>query len=107
VEALVQVSGALPAEVPRGVAALALRPLGPPKRERGSKGKRAPNESRETSEIDEPKSSRSITLRVCEVISQARVAAIQRIFACSECFRNALDIDAIVAKRDRAIVKTS
>jgi hypothetical protein len=106
VEAPVPASGAPPAEVLREPA-LARRLPGRPKRKRGSKGKRVPNESKETSEIDEPKSSRSITLRVCEVTSQARVAAKQRVFGFWDCFRNRPDIEDIDAKRDRAVVKTS
>jgi hypothetical protein len=106
-EALAPASGVRLAGVPREPAALALRLLGWPRRERGSKGKSEPNESKETSEIDELTSSRSITLRVCEVVSQARVAAIQQVFGFWDCFRNGPDIDDIDVKRDRTIVKMS
>jgi hypothetical protein len=105
--ASVRGSAALPAEVPREAGEPARRPPGRSGEGPASKEKREPNESKETSGIDDITSSRSITLRVCEVIPQARVAAIQRVFACSECFRNALDIDVVERKRDRTIAKTS
>ena len=74
---------------------------------RGNKGKHERCESRWTSESDETNRAASVSLRVCAWTSQARLTPISWLFAFGECFRNAVDIDATVAKRDRATAKTS